>query len=106
MESVSSLKEILREGKEDEEEVRRIQEEIDEVRDSINDCKILIKEQVQGTDDIESALLFSTVRGTLHHEKAAGRRSNLLFLVIKYQLFFLYSKLPLIVMSKGSCCFP
>ncbi|KAI6707551.1 hypothetical protein NL676_010513 [Syzygium grande] len=80
LESESSLKEIIREGKEDEEEVRRIQEEIEEVRDSINDCKILIKDQVQGTDDIESALLFSTVRGTLHHEKAAGRRSNLLFL--------------------------
>ncbi|XP_018728618.2 syntaxin-23-like [Eucalyptus grandis] len=80
LESENSLEEILRDGEEDEDEVHRIQGEINSLKAFINDYESLSKEQARGIDDIESSQQVSNVHQTLKHKNTIVRRHNLSFL--------------------------
>lgn len=87
LESENSLKEILRDGEEDEDEVHRIQGEINSLKAFINDYESLTKEQAHGTDDIESSQQVSNVHQTLKRKNTIVRRYNLSFLDCFCQIF-------------------
>lgn len=73
LENESALKEILRDGDGNEEEVRRVQEEINSLKTLINDLKSLEIEEVDATN---------IPRALTAQPQACDKKSNSTFLVI------------------------